>query len=202
MTNALIQRYAIGFSVGALVAVALLYIMQAVISSDDQHIEEARVFAINDWVRVIEDEPLEIRTPRVQQPPEPDEVPPELPRAPVDGPVIGNPLGPQPPPDGPKGPSVVGLLNDGDFISVVTVQPTYPRSALARGIEGYVLVEFCVTETGSVRDPYVVLAEPPTIFNRSAINAASRFKYKPRVENEIPVEVCGVQTRIIFELED
>lgn len=202
MTNALFQRYAIGFSVGALIAVALLYIMQAVISSDDQHIEKARVFAMNDWVRVIEDEPLEVKTPLPQKPPKPDEVPPEIPREAIDKPTWGAPVGPTPPPTTTDGPGVAGRLTDGDFIRLVQVRPVYPRSALARGIEGFVLVEFCITESGVVRDPFVVLADPPTIFNRSALDAATRAKFKPRIENEIPMEVCGVLTRIVFEMED
>ena len=202
MTNMLIQRYAIGFSVGALVAVALLYMMQAVISSDDQYVEKASVPQIISFDRTIEDEDLP--PPRVipEPPPPPQVMPPEQPRERIDGPVIGKPIGPLPPKTDPHGPTGVGLLPDGDMVPYVQVRPVYPRNALVRGLEGFVLVEFCVTQNGNVRDPAVVVAEPPTMFDRSALNAVSRFKYKPRVENEMPVEVCGVQTRIVFELED
>ena len=80
--------------------------------------------------------------------------------------------------------------------------PASPRRAQTRGIEGYVLLEFVVTKTGAVRDPVVIEAKPPGIFDRSAINAALKFKYKPKVVNGEPIDVAGVRNRITFELAD
>jgi periplasmic protein TonB len=57
-----------------------------------------------------------------------------------------------------------------------------------------------VTETGAVENPIVIEAEPPGIFDRAAMNAAVRFKYRPRVIDGEPVRVHGVQNRIVFEL--
>ena len=56
--------------------------------------------------------------------------------------------------------------------------------------------------TGAVRDPVVIDAKPPGIFDRAAIQAALKFKYKPKVVNGEPVEVAGVRNLIKFELED
>ena len=78
----------------------------------------------------------------------------------------------------------------------------YPRRAAARGIEGYVLLEFTVTKTGAVRDPKVLEAKPPGIFDRAALNASLKFKYKPKVVNGESIEVSGVRNRITFELTD
>ena len=39
---------------------------------------------------------------------------------------------------------------DGEYLPIVKVQPIYPRRALQRGIQGYVIVEFTVTKNGSV----------------------------------------------------
>ena len=78
----------------------------------------------------------------------------------------------------------------------------YPRRAAARGIEGYVLLEFTVTKTGAVRDPRVLESKPPGIFDRAAMNASLKFKYKPKVVNGEPIEVSGVRNRITFELTD
>ena len=39
------------------------------------------------------------------------------------------------------------------------------------------------------------------MFNSSAIDSASRYKYKPRVENGEPIEVPGVRTRVVFRLQ-
>ena len=64
------------------------------------------------------------------------------------------------------------------------------------------LLEFIVMTTGAVRDPVVIDAKPPGIFDRAAIQAALKFKYKPKVVNGEPVEVAGVRNLIKFELED
>ena len=44
--------------------------------------------------------------------------------------------------------------------------------------------------------------EPSTIFNKAALAAALKFKYKPRIVNGEPIEVRGVLNKITFQLED
>ena len=48
----------------------------------------------------------------------------------------------------------------------------------------------------------VVESEPSGIFDRAAIQAAQKFKYKPRVIDGVAIEVPGVQNKITFEIED
>ncbi len=57
-----------------------------------------------------------------------------------------------------------------------------------------------MTKQGTVRDPKVVTAEPEAIFDRAALDAALKFKYKPRVVNGEAVEVAGVQNKISFQI--
>jgi protein TonB len=95
-----------------------------------------------------------------------------------------------------------GFSSDGDYLPIVKVAPVYPRRAQTRGIEGYVLLEFVVTRTGAVRDPVIIESKPPGIFDRAALQAALKFKYKPKVVNGEPIDVAGVQNRITFELQD
>ncbi len=90
---------------------------------------------------------------------------------------------------------------DGEYLPIVKIAPQYPRHALRRGIEGYVIVEYTVTKQGTVRDPIVIEAKPVGIFNRAAIKSAARYKYKPRVVDGKPIEVSGVRTKIIFQVE-
>ena len=85
-------------------------------------------------------------------------------------------------------------------LSLHDALPIYPRRAQTRGIEGYVLLEFFVTTAGAVRDPRVVESKPPGIFDNAAVQAALKFKYKPKVVNGEPVEVAGVRNLITFEL--
>ena len=95
-----------------------------------------------------------------------------------------------------------GLLTssdrDANYTPIYKKSPVYPRRAIVRGIEGYVLLEFTVTREGGVRDPMVVDANPPKIFDQAAIDAALQFRYIPQVSNGVPVEVVGVTNRIAF----
>jgi protein TonB len=43
---------------------------------------------------------------------------------------------------------------------------------------------------------------PNGVFDRAAVKAAAKFKYKPKVIDGEPVETAGVQNKIIFELAD
>ena len=196
-------RYGAGIAVGAIITVGLLYLMQAVISSDKNPLNEAPSIRLIDFVQVLEDTEVNIIDRKPKPPPPPDEVPPDLPEpdfkfasdstgVEITGlsPDVNIDLGPG------------GYSSDGEYLPLLKVKPIYPRRAQSRGIEGYVIVEFTVTVTGSVKDVFVVQAEPPGIFDREAIRAAERFKYKPKVVNEKPVEVTGVQNIIRFNLED
>ena len=93
-------------------------------------------------------------------------------------------------------------VTDGEYLPIVKVAPRYPRRALSKGIEGYVIVEYTVTKQGTVKDPVVIEAKPQGTFDKAAIKSALRYKYKPRVVDGTPIEVSGVRTKISFELED
>jgi protein TonB len=84
--------------------------------------------------------------------------------------------------------SLGGGFSDGDIIPLVAIQPDYPRRALQRGIEGYVVVTFTITTQGLTRD-VVVVESTDSIFDRSAVRAAERLKYKPRIIDGRAVEV-------------
>jgi protein TonB len=42
---------------------------------------------------------------------------------------------------------------------------------------------------------------PKNIFDDAALKAIARWRYNPKVENGVAVERVGVQTRIVFQLE-
>jgi protein TonB len=97
--------------------------------------------------------------------------------------------------------AVVGI-NDTEMLPIVTVPPQYPNRALSRGIEGWCLVMFTVTETGTVINPVVVDADPPDIFDNASVRAVTRFKYNPRVEDGVPVPVEGVQYLFRYNVDE
>lgn len=90
---------------------------------------------------------------------------------------------------------------DRDAVPQVRIQPDYPVGARQRGIEGWVDVQFTVRADGSVRDPIVIGAEPPQIFDRAALQAIKGWKYNPKIEDGKPVERADLRVRIRFELE-
>jgi protein TonB len=93
---------------------------------------------------------------------------------------------------------------DGDFLPLVAIAPQYPTRAAQRGIEGWCLVSFTVDGQGGVVEDSIIVvdAEPPSIFDRSSTRAAVRFKFQPRVQDGIGVEVTGVQYLFRYQLED
>ena len=59
-----------------------------------------------------------------------------------------------------------------------------------------------ITPSGAVTNPVVIDAEPPGIFNRSALRTIVKWKYKPRILDGKAVPRPGVQHLITYELED
>ena len=87
---------------------------------------------------------------------------------------------------------------DTGAIPIVRVPPQYPKRAQQRGIMGWVVVEFTVTQSGAVSNPIVLDASPPGVFNRSALRAISRWKFKPKIQNGKAVERPGVKNQIDY----
>jgi protein TonB len=74
-------------------------------------------------------------------------------------------------------------------------QVRYPTQALQRRLNGWVDVEFTVSPDGRATDVRVVAAEPANVFNREAINAASKWRFE-----ETPAPYSGMKRRIKFNL--
>lgn len=86
-----------------------------------------------------------------------------------------------------------------ELTPLVRFPPEYPMSALGNQIEGYVLLRFTVTETGSVADPEVLRSDPPGVFDRAARRSVLRWKYQPQLAGGEPVSVI-TYTRIVFQM--
>ncbi len=176
--------------------------MSALIATGKNPITKDDIGKIVDFVRIKEDESVRLKDRKVEKPEKPEAPPPTLPKPQIDpfkanlSMNTGFNLNPN------LNISTDSLASsDGDYLPIVKVAPEYPRRALQRGIEGFVIVEFVVTKLGTVQDVKVVTADPPGYFERAAIKAAQRFKYKPKVINGEPVEVAGVQNKITFKIE-
>ena len=93
---------------------------------------------------------------------------------------------------------------DGDYLPLVAIAPQYPTRAAQRGIQGWCLVSFTVDGMGNVVEDTITVvdAEPASIFDRSSMRAATRFKFQPRVVDGQGVEVPGVQYLFRYQLEE
>lgn len=201
------MRY-VAAAVGAIaITVGLFYLMQSLISGGEGAVTEPPQGSVLDFVRVQQDESVQEKERKPERPPEPEQPPPDMPQ-----PQLQQSNEAQADASGydfsANVNSDAGLTgglsldaSDGEYLPIVKVQAAYPRRALQRGIEGYVVVEFTVTRQGTVRDPYVIEANPEGIFDQAAMDAVLKFKYKPRVVDGEPVEVGGVQNRITFEID-
>jgi periplasmic protein TonB len=101
-------------------------------------------------------------------------------------------------PPEPKNPVIIANTQS---LPMVKFAPAYPSVATAKGIEGFVDVVFDVTETGATENIQIVYAEPAKIFNSAVLKAVARWKYKPKMEEGIPMKMYGLRERIRFNME-
>lgn len=198
----MLPRYLFATASGVAVTLGLFLLMQGLIESDRSPFTEGVTGRIVDFVRVEEEIDIQAADPRPEPPPEPPEPPPYKPQPHFEGDsgTMGVEIRPVPKETG----ITIGSagFSDGEAMSVVKVTPVYPSQALRRCIEGHVLLEFVVTETGAVQDPKVIESSPPGIFDRASIAAVLKFKYKPKVVNGRPISLAGVRNLFTFKLGD
>ena len=201
----MLGRYAISIIVGSLVTVSLLFVMQLLIVTGKQALTDPRERHKLEFVRVKRNENVNVEDIIPDKPPKPPETPPETPPQDMDNINPDAPTINVAPPQVTGGTDIGGPggmnIAEGDYLPIVRVAPVYPARALSRGLEGFVDLQFTVTTAGTVRDP-LVLQSTSSLFERAAIRAVLKFKYKPRVVDGVPVDVPGVKTRISFMLED
>lgn len=175
--------------IAIVVVFGLLFLMQFLIQQElPEPEDDGRPQIADVWQedREIEDQ---VRERKIEEIDEPEEPPPDIPKQDIDVEASVDSL------DLSASRvqanvdiSLGGGFSDGDIIPLVAIQPDYPRRALERGIEGYVVVSFTITTQGTTRDVQVI-ESTSSIFDRSAVRAAERLKYKPRIIDGNPVEV-------------
>jgi protein TonB len=201
--SSMLTRFAIAGVTALVVTFALLWLMQILIATGKDALTNSRDFRFVDFVRIKRDEVVNLDEDKPEKPPEPEQPPPEMPQPQVDPLDTSNTV------DISIGRMGINLdptrgnfaVVDGDYLPIVKVAPIYPRRAQTRGLEGWCLLEFTVTKTGTVRDARAIECTS-SLFQRASVNAAGKFKYKPRVVDGQEIEVPGVQHIIRFEMEE
>ena len=153
----LVVRLALGVLLGTVVTLGLFWIMQYLIATADDTLDEARRGALVDFVRVKRDEVEERKQIKPKKPPPPEAPPPEPPTPKLDelSPTAEKIAISAVPVDTDIELTSGGFslgVGEGDYLPIVKVAPIYPRRAVSRGVEGYCVVEYSVTRSGTTRD--------------------------------------------------
>ena len=189
--------------VAAAITFGLFWVMQTLVGAEGEMLE-AKASAIVDFVRVKRNTQPETKKREIPDRKQPDQPPPPPqmdfsqnlnPDAAV-GTIV------------PVVDAAMDLVSadlggggsDRDVVPMVRVEPQYPISAKQKGIEGWVELMYTITKLGTVTDIVVTAASAGTIFNRAAIQAVSKWKYSPKIENGAAVERPRVRQRIRFQL--
>ena len=76
-------------------------------------------------------------------------------------------------------PAAVAAAESSDAVLLKGANPNYPTAALRSGQSGWVVVGFTITPEGRTSDVHVVDAQPRHVFDRAAMEAVSRYRFKP-----------------------
>jgi len=72
------------------------------------------------------------------------------------------------------------------------VQPTYPPLARAARVQGTVILQVVVDESGRVRETKVISGHP--LLTQAAVDAVTQWVYSPTLLNGEPIPVIGTVT--------
>lgn len=200
--SAMMTRYCSALGLGAVATFALLFLMQALISLQPGAHSEPRPRSKLQIVRVKKSEEVRVRElPRPDESLKTAEAAPPRPAANYGEQQAIRTAAPPPPPPTSSGSVTALRMTDGPLVAIVRVQPVYPAAAEARGLEGWVLVQFEVLPDGRVANAFIVESSSH-VFEKAALTAAYRFRFKPRVVDGEPVTTSGLQNLFRFEMPD
>jgi len=201
------SRMLIGAVLAVAVTAGLFWTMSYLIESTDSALDESGISNIVDFVRLKKDESIERRQIKPEKPPPPEAPPPQPPSPQLDSlnpnaEKIAISAAPVETDIEMSGGFSLGV-GEGDYLPIVKVAPIYPQRALSRGIEGYCVVQYTVTKQGTTANPFVIEDEcTSSLFHSASVQAALKFKYKPRVVDGQAIEVPGVQNKFTYEIEE
>ncbi len=201
-----VARMSGSFFLASGVTCLLFWLMQVLIVVEARTAEEVAPLAALDFVRVRVEDKREIKTSDRRPLLRTVEAPPTIDRA-LTRPGEGSGIGVRgaveaiESTDGADG--LAGIETaDGDAMPFLRIQPEFPEQALARGIEGRVLIEFDVSEAGAVENARVVAFEPSPVFNEAALRAVRQWRYNPKIVNGRTVRQTGMRIAIPFRREE
>ena len=205
------NKYAAGIGLSVIITTGLFFVMVVLISLGDSGMKEDTSVKLADIV--MPERQIDTFMTEVEKPEKPEEQPediaqPELDLQPLTGIDVSIAK--------PKANFKAGgsFFRDGEYIPLFKVQPIYPRRAQERGTEGFSIVSFTITESGTVEDAKAIEGycgdpegpeeemRPCTLFNSASARAALKLKYKPKIVDGRATPVEGVLHRFTFIMAD
>jgi len=207
-----LARYGISAGLAWGVTFGLFFMMQYLVAMGQAEVKEEKEGRVIDFVRVKhesvakeKERALPTRPKAMDQPNAPDlNLTPKSSGAGLDGMAIGIKA---PAPDVPlrmrAGPDLGKMaVRDSKKVPLMRIEPNYPMRARQDGVEGHVVVRFDIDPRGNVQNPTVLSAKPRGVFEREALRAIRRWRYKPTIEGGKPTWDRGQKVRIPFRLND
>jgi TonB family protein len=78
------------------------------------------------------------------------------------------------------------------------ILPAYPAVAWQKSVQGRVTLNALIGKDGTLRNIRLVGPRPPSLLSGSVLEAVKKWRYQPRIENGMPVEV---ETQITIDFE-
>lgn len=197
-------RLPISAALALLVTAALFMLMPALIETGNQQLDDKPRTKLADIVMPEQEIETRVDEHKPEKPQEPEQPPPDLAQPELDTQIDPSKVVNVAPQQARVDISIdmgKGIGGDGEYLPIVKVAPIYPRRAMSRGVVGYCIVEYTVTKAGATRDPQAVDCQPQGYFEQASVQAALKFKYKPRVIDGDAIDVPGVQNKFTYELE-
>ena len=95
----------------------------------------------------------------------------------------------------------IDTAGGGGIVAYLKPAPIYPNRALQRGIEGFVDLAFDITAAGRTSNIRVIQSEPEGVFEKSAVAALKKWKYKVPSTGGEDRGQRDMMTRISFAIE-
>ena len=201
------NKYAAGIGLSVIITTSLFFVMVILISLGDSGMKEDTSIKLADVV--MPERQIDTFMTEVEKPEQPEEQPEDIAQPDLDlQPLTGLDVSIAK----PKANFQAGgsFFRDGEYIPLFKVQPIYPRRAQERGTQGFSIVSFTITSSGTVEDakalegycgdPSGPEAEmrPCSVFNSASARAALKLKYKPKIVDGKATPVEGVLHRFTF----
>ena len=205
------KRLLLGIASGIGITFGLFFLMSALIQNDGEFKKDSSETASIEFLRQLKDSDADFRQRKKPTPPKPQEPQPQVPKLQIsEKPQMEKPQMQM------KMPQLASTLNKGkgpylgpaqagggnqQALPVVRIEPAYPRRAAMKGLEGYVVLTFDITEAGTVNNVKVLESNPRRVFDSSARRALMKWKYKPKMVDGKALKQQNQTVKLEFKLE-